>query len=255
MTNAVIIAQFPAQIVVSLALRMKALLHGNNSKDIASLLKSLGVEIVNSKPDVVITYGGDGTLISSERMYPGIPKLPIRDSRVCNKCLRHQDETILKKLVAGKLTLSEYKKLETTILYKQLFALNDFVIRNVLPIHAIRFLTSVTSEKLLIGDGIVLSTPFGSSGYFKSITGKTFEKDWGLAFNNTTQNSPPIFLKDKDSVTFKLIRGTATLSFDNNPDLFKIDEGSEIMFKLSDQKAKIFEAQSLRCLDCKITRG
>lgn len=231
---------------------MTVLLYGNHSKDLASLVKSLGIEIVESEPDVIITYGGDGTLISGERVYPGIPKLPLRDSKVCNKCQKHLDETVLKNLAAGKFRLVEYRKLETTFFYKTLFALNDFVIRNVLPIHAIRFHVSIHKNKLFIGDGVVISTPFGSTGYFKSITDKTFEKGWGLAFNNTTQNSSPVLLKDKDSVTFKLMRGTATLSFDNNPDLFKIDEGSEVTFKLSDQTAKVFEARSLRCPDCKI---
>jgi len=56
-------------------------------------------------------------------------------------------------------------------------------------------------------------------------------------------------------VTFKLIRGTATLSFDNNPDLLKVDEGSQITFKLSEEKAKIFELESLRCPKCIVTRG
>lgn len=236
---------------------MKAQLYGNHSKEIADLIQSLKVELVDSNPEVIITYGGDGTLLSAERTYPGIPKLPIRDSKICKKCLNHQDETVLKKLVAGKLSLKEYKKLETTIFYKTLFALNDFVIRNTLPIHTIRFqVTSETSHpELLIGDGIVLSTPFGSTGYFKSITGQTFEKGFGLAFNNTTEKLTPIFFKDKDIVTFKLVRGAATLSFDNNPDIFNIDEGSEVMFRLSNKTAKIFEAQSLRCPDCKVTRG
>lgn len=234
---------------------MKALLYGKNSKDIAALVKDQEIELVDSKPEVIITNGGDGTLLTSERAYPGIPKLPIRDSRVCNKCLNHQDETVLKNLVAGKLILREYKKLETTILYKTLLALNDFVIRNVLPMHAIRFLTSVTSETLLIGDGIVLSTPFGSTGYFKSITGDTFDKGFGLAFNNTTEKLQPVFFKDKESVTFKLVRGAATLSFDNNPDIFNIDEGSELTFKIFGQTAKIYEAESLRCPNCKVSRG
>lgn len=236
---------------------MKTQLYGNHSKEIADLIQSLKVELVDSNPEVIITYGGDGTLLSAERTYPGIPKLPIRDSKICKKCLNHQDEIVLKKLVAGKLKLSEYKKLETTILCKTLLALNDFVIRNTLPIHTIRFqVTSETSHpELLIGDGIVLSTPFGSTGYFKSITGQTFEKGFGLAFNNTTEKLTSIFFKDKDIVTFKLVRGAATLSFDNNPDIFNIDEGSEVMFRLSNKTAKIFEAQSLRCPDCKVTRG
>lgn len=251
---------------------MKLILHGKNTKDIEPLVKNLSFEIVNSSPDVVISYGGDGTLLASERLYPGIPKLPIRDSLVCKKCPDHDEKFLLQKLLTGKLRLKEYKKLETTFFYRTFTALNDFVIRNAAPMHAIRFQVtpSVSSlrkqgsiqNQLFIGDGIVLSTPFGSTGYFKSITGKTFEKSlpagrqgWGLAFNNTTEKEPPIFLKDKDTVIFKLVRGDATLSFDNNPDIFKVDEGSELQFKLSDQTAKIYEWESLRCPNCHITRG
>lgn len=233
---------------------MKLFLHGKNAKNIEPLVKDLGFEIVNSNPDIVISYGGDGTLLASERLYPGIPKLPIRDSLVCKKCPDHGEKVLLQNLLKDKLKLKEYKKLETTFFYQTLTALNDFVIRNAQPMHAIRFQATGT-KKLLIGDGIVLSTPFGSTGYFKSITGETFERDWGLAFNNITEKEPPIFLKDEETIIFKLIRGNATLSFDNNPDIFRIDEGSELQFKLSDQVAKIYELESLRCPNCKISRG
>lgn len=230
------------------------LLTGKNSKDIEDLVKSFGFEITALNPDAVISYGGDGTLLSSERTYPGIPKLPIRNSLVCKKCPDHKEEVLLKNLAEGRLKIKQYSKLETTIFYQKLLALNDFVIRNATPIHTIRFKTN-QEEKLLIGDGIVLSTPFGSTGYFKSITGKTFKSGFGIAFNNTTEKTAPSFFKDNDKVTFKLIRGTATLSFDNNPDLLKVDEGSQITFKLSEEKAKIFELESLRCPKCIVTRG
>lgn len=241
---------------------MKVLLTGKNAKNIADLVETFGFEITTSHPDVVISYGGDGTLLFSERLYPGIPKLPIRDSQICIKCPFHSEEDLLKQLSANALKLKEYKKLETTILYKTLTALNDFVVRNTTPIHAIRFnvnrhpepVSGSADDRLLIGDGIVLSAAFGSTGYFKSITGRSFETGFGLAFNNTTEKLSPVFLKEEDLITFKLMRGTATLSFDNNPDIFKVDEESELVFKLSDQAAKIYEAESLRCPNCKVTR-
>lgn len=258
---------------------MKILITGKNARGIAELVKSLalpagplrreasrqGFKIVTSDPDVIISYGGDGTLLASERKYPGVPKLPIRDSSTYKKCSDHKEEILLKGLLEKKLQIEEYKKLETTIFYQTLYALNDFVIRNAEPIHTIRFKVTAghperakrvegsINNQLLIGDGVVVSTPFGSTGYFKSVTGQTFEEGWGLAFNNTTEKIPPVFFKDEDIVTFKLVRGTATLSFDNNPDIFKLDEGSELIFKLSNQKAKIYEADSLRCPNCKVT--
>ncbi len=238
---------------------MKVLLTGKNAKNIEPLIKNLGLpagrqgfEIVTANPEAVISYGGDGTLLYSERTYPGVPKLPIRDSLICKKCPRHDENLLLQKLLQGKLNLKEYKKLETTILFKTFYALNDFVIRNRYPIHTIRF--QVTNN-LLLGDGIVISTPFGSTGYFNSITRQTFDKGFGVAFNNTTEKIAPLLLKDKDEITFKLVRGQATLSFDNNPDIFNIDEGSELTFKLSDKVARIYELNSLRCPNCRVKRG
>lgn len=240
--------------MVLLAL-MKVLLSGKNAKNIEELVKSLGLEIVTADPDIIISYGGDGTLLSSERYYPKIPKLPLRNSQFCNKCANHEDEVVLEKLLESSLKLKEYRKLETTLLYKNFYALNDFVIRNSVPTHTIRFKTSKTGDKLLVGDGIVISTSFGSTGYFKSITSQTFEKGFGVAFNNTTEKVNPLFLEDEDKITIQLIRGKATLSFDNSPDIFTIDEGSELIFKLSNQVAKIYEDTSLRCPNCKVIRS
>lgn len=240
---------------------MKVLLFGKNSENIKELVEKLGLEVITQNPEVILSFGGDGTLLSSERNYPSVPKLPIRDSLVCKKCSEHGEEVLLKKLLEGKLELKEYSKLETEIENQKLLALNDFVIRNKEPMHSIRFIVSFPQKresinnKLLIGDGIVVSTPFGSTGYFKSITGQSFEKGFGLAFNNTTEKLEPQFFTEKDEVNFKLVRGQAGLTSDNNPDIFPIAEGSEIIFELSHQKAKIYELESLRCPNCKVTRG
>lgn len=239
---------------------MKILISGKNFKELETLVKEAGFEIVKSGPDIVISFGGDGTLLTSERLFPGIPKLPLRNSLVCKKCPDHQDEVILKKLLTGKLKLKEYKKLETSLLYKKFYALNDFVIRNIKPIHTIRFkvVKNKIPSKLYIGDGLVLSTSFGSTGYFKSITGQSFEiykKEWGIVLNNTTQKVKAIYPKPNEEIGFKLIRGQATLSFDNSPEVFTIDEDSELNFKLSDKIATIYQPTSLRCPSCEVMRG
>lgn len=231
---------------------MRVLLYGRTAKTIEGLVKNLGLQLVSSNPEVVISYGGDGTLLSTERRFPHIPKLPIRSSTLYHKCPKHKDETMLKKLLEGKLHLKEYKKLVTTILYKNFYALNDFVIRNSDTTHSIRFKTSETDDKLLIGDGVVISTPLGSTAYFKSITQKSFKSGFGLAFNNITKKIPFILFRDNNQVIVSLIRGKATLSFDNSPDIFVLDEGSELIFSLSDQTAQIYEVESLRCSECKM---
>ncbi len=232
---------------------MKVQIVGKNTKDLEGLVKNLKIEVVEENPEVIISYGGDGTLLSAEREYQGVPKLPIRNKTVCKKCSEHEDEIVLKKLLAGTLELKEYRKLETNIEGQTLFALNDFVIKNSDTTHTIRF--KVNKGSLLIGDGIVVSTLFGSSGYFKSITRQTLNQGFGVAFNNTTEKVKPLNLGDEDLVTFNLVRGKATLSFDNSPDIFVIDEGSEVLFKLSDQIAKVYGDTSLRCPNCEVIRG
>ncbi len=238
---------------------MKALIVGHQTDQIIQLAHSLNLDIVEQNPDVVIAYGGDGTLISSEREYSGILKLPIRRDSVSQKCAEHQNEVVLRRLLDNKLKLVEYPKLKTSFFYKDFLALNDFVIRNSSPIHSIRFKIKGSHkhdlDQLYIGDGIVVATSFGSSGYFKSITNKTFSEGFAIAFNNTTERIDPIYLKTNDKVTFELIRGQATLSYDNNPDIFNLDEGSQISFTLSDQTAKIYSINNLRCPECIVKRG
>ncbi len=231
---------------------MKVLLYGRTSKNIEELVKNSGIQIAASAPDVIISYGGDGTLLSSERKYPGIPKLPIRDNTKYTKCERHREKLLLKLLSENKLRLKEYEKIETTIENQTIQALNDFVIRNKEAVHAIRF---EAQGKYLIGDGIVISTPLGSTGYYKSITQSTFSKGFRVAFNNTTEKVKPLVLGPADKVIFKLIRGHGGLTYDNSHYQYTIKEGTRIIFKQSSQKAKIYIAESLRCPDCELIRS
>lgn len=242
---------------------MKVLLHGNNSKKIIQLVQSLGFKIVDENPDLLISYGGDGTMLSAERKYPELPALPIRDSDFCRKCPKHEDKKLLTNLLAGRLKLTEYRKLHTKVYGKDLYALNDFVIRNTDAAHAIRFkVKHVAPSDLIIGDGIILATPFGSTGYFKSITGQTFTEGFALAFNNTTRKIDPVYIDQdeidtKDDFTyieFELIRGKTILTFDNSSESFSLSEGTKLKFNLSNKVAKIYMDSSLRCPDCKVIR-
>ncbi len=236
---------------------MRVLLYGKFAKDIEGLVKSSGFEIVQDNPDVIITYGGDGTLLSAERNHPGIPKLPIRNSKVCIKCPNHDEKTLLEKLKTGELQLEQHPKLEASFTGETVYAINDIVIRNKEAIHAIRFEIFnpklEINEKLIIGDGIVAATTFGSSAYFKSITRKTFDKGFALAFNNPTEPLEPIFFDEKDSFKFKLLRGLASLTYDNGHSISQVPEGDEVTFKISNKKAQIYKLDSLRCTDCKRT--
>lgn len=235
---------------------MKVYLYGKNAKDLLNLAKSLGMEVVSKNPEVVISYGGDGTLLSSERQYPQIPKLAIRDSKVCKKCSDHTQDQLLNALIKGQLKLQSFPKLEAKLEGRQFLALNDIVIRNTTPIHAIRFQIKLNGRllppEIVIGDGVVATTPFGSSGYYQSITKKTFLAGFALAYNNATVSLPPIFFGPQDSVSVVIIRGPANLSFDNEPNLTKLKRQDEVVIKASLKQALIYQPEILRCQKCQL---
>ena len=54
---------------------------GDEIEGIPPLVEESGLEVVTENPDLIMTYGGDGLLLGSEREWPGIPKLPLRNSR------------------------------------------------------------------------------------------------------------------------------------------------------------------------------
>src|SRR3990167_11444045 len=114
---------------------MKVLLFGQNAQNIKDLVEKSGLIIVDQSPDAVISYGGDGTLLSAERKYPGIPKLPIRDSKTCKKCPAHTTEALLKALAEGLLNFKYFPKLEAKTELADILAINDIVIRNITPMH------------------------------------------------------------------------------------------------------------------------
>ncbi len=244
---------------------MKIQLYGKNSEDIKKVATDLGFELVSNNPEVIISYGGDGTLLASENKYPKTPKLPIRDSKVCRKCSDHQTEHLLKMLLNNQIHLTTQPKLETIFIPKKsssqqgkLIALNDIVIRNKSAYHAIRFFVSKNgkhvTDYLLIGDGIVASTPFGSTGYYQSITKSTFEKNFRIVFNNTVTHIPPLEFNNQDIITIDIVRGPGEMTSDNNPETIELLEGDQAEIKVSDEIANIFSPETLRCTKCHINR-
>ncbi len=209
-----------------------------------------GFVFVEKSPDFVISYGGDGMFLISERLFPGVPKVLLRDSKICNKCHNLPTEDVLKLLAEGKFRIEESTKLtaelkKTSEVLKYECA-NDFVLRNKWPIHAIRFEVEINGKKLgdeFIGDGIVVSTSFGSGGYHHSITRKTFTKGIGLAFNNLTKETPHLVVEENSEIKIKLMRGDFMFVADNNPKIFEPEEGTEIIIKKSSSPAKLLWAE------------
>ncbi|MEQ9236590.1 MAG: hypothetical protein RIG66_21175 [Coleofasciculus sp. E2-BRE-01] len=148
-------------------------------QQVKSQVEKQGFKYSETFPDFIITVGGDGTYLEAERIKPGIPKLLVKDSLVCFKCHNEPLDEMLAMIQAEKSQFKEIIKLEAIHDKGRLLAVNDILLRNENPIHAIRFKVSLNQDEVdsnLIGDGVVVATPFGATGYYRSVTRSTFSQ-------------------------------------------------------------------------------
>lgn len=226
---------------------VKISIFGRSKGRIAELKKKLKTYqlTASENADIMISLGGDGTYLLAERRFPGLPKLLVRDRSVCYRCNKHsfhEIDTLLNRLKNNKFSISNHIKLEATANNRKLIGVNDMIIRNKKQNCALRFSLEVNNKikyKEVVGDGVVFSTPFGSTGYFYSITRKSFDKGIGIAFNNSVVGLKPIISNDNSRFQIRITRGSALVSADNNEKMILVKEGQSISIKKHKYKAKI----------------
>jgi len=208
------------------------------------------VKIVDENPDLIITHGGDGTLIGAERTYPGLPKLALRDCQSNPKCEQHSLANILQ----HSFTPQTIVKLEASDQHGHvLMGVNDIVLHNADPCSAIRYRIWIDGKPFLqqiVGDGVVVSTPFGSSAYYKSITGSTFNIGIGLAFNNSTEPMNHLVLAEHSVIEIMVTRGPGILFSDNTSERLTVKTGERIKISISKQNTTFYGIDIFRCQDC-----
>ena len=224
---------------------MKLAIFGKTLQSKAQLRKEVvrfGFLYDEKKRDVVISYGGDGTFLRSERAYPGVPKSLFRYSKICKKCHDLPIEHALELLRKRKYHVVENLTLDAIVGTRRFVAVNDVTIRNAEPTHALRFTITVDGKRLpheYIGDGVVVATPHGSSAYFHSITRKTFSSGIGVAFNNTTDEHAPLLLNQRKKIVVTITRGIAHVCVDNNADVLTVKKGTTIKIHAGKQKSNV----------------
>ena len=205
--------------------------------------KEKKIELTDNNPDIVIAFGGEGTFLYSEMIYSGIPKVLVYHSSKCRSCKNHNYRKIVKALVDGDFKIVEFIKIQASVNGKKLVGLNEISI-HYLPPLAIRFDAYINNKlisKECIGDGLVVSTPYGSSGYFYSITRKTFKKGLGMAFNNLVNNIKAKIVPDNSTVKVKIVRGPGVLCTDCNKEVIPLKTGDVVKIQKHSNYARILK--------------
>ncbi|MEM7825750.1 MAG: hypothetical protein QW412_02740 [Candidatus Aenigmatarchaeota archaeon] len=218
-----------------------------SKKPILNAIKKFGFEVNEKNPEMVVCYGGDGTILYAERIFPGVPKLVIKKPfSLCKKCEYKLGllEKILKKISEGTYEIKEEMKLETKVKNRKILALNEIQIHNKNPTRAIKFSVYVEGKKYenLIGDGAIVSTPYGSTAYYSSTGGKPFKKGIGVSFNNLHRRKIKSFVLPENSlVKIKVLRGPAWVIADNYEKFIELKDGDKIVVKAAKEKAKFID--------------
>jgi len=223
----------------------------------AAAVKRAGLAVVRRDPDVVLCHGGDGTLLRAEREWPGVPKVPVRVAGRARPCPDHDLDSVLARLVRGELARSSLPLLECAVGHLHLTAVNDVVLRNESPATAVRLRVRIDGQESgeITGDGLVCATPFGSSGYYRSITRETFERGLGLAWNNSIEPRAPQVVPPGQPVEVELLRGPAVLVHDNDPRTVFLREGQRFRVELGQQVAVVLGLDALGCQRCRRADG
>jgi len=235
----------------------RVLLTGAGAESLIPAMEQAGLEAVAepSRAQVAVTYGGDGSLLGADRDYPLIPKLAIRRNGEFNKCPRHQDEVVLRRLAAGELQVTRLPRLTAWLRGRSIQGINDIVFHNTKVTSGVRYRVRIDGEQYaeeIVGDGIVMATPFGSSAYYRSITKSVFRVGMGLAFNNSTEAVNHLVLKECSEVEILVTRGPGVLVADNMLECVHVEAGDAITIRMGTSSAEILELDTLLCRDCRI---
>lgn len=235
---------------------MKIKLAGKNLEDIRSLLPEYGLEECENDYELIICHGGDGTLLGAEREFPGVMKLPIRDSATAMTCSGHPLRKRLEDLTAGRLSVTVLPKLAAECGDTKITGINDIFLHNKICCGALRYQVRINGElyaKEIFGDGVGMATVHGSTAYYRSITRSVFRTGVGLAFSNSTVEISHLVLPEDSVVEVTIVRGPGQLIADNSP-VTEIPENVPVKIWLSEEKAQVCGLEEFMCQECRKLR-
>lgn len=226
---------------------MKVVVVGHARKIIEDVLPEFDLKLDKENPDVVISFGGDGSALYGERVYPGVPRVMIKNSKYCVKCKEENFSKVLRAIKEKKYKIKEEIKVEIIVNYdknKKLIGLNEVGIHHKIPTKALRLRIRVNGkiiEDEHISDGLIVATPYGSTAYFYSICRKKFSKGLGMAYKNPNRGKNCVIVDENSKIEVEVLRGFGLVAADNNEMMFEVMAGDKILIKKSEEKARIIE--------------
>ena len=183
-----------------------------------SLIKRVPNCDFTSKIDLIIVFGGDGTLLSSTRKYLefNIPLLGINMGRVgflTDINTQNFDSVIQDILINNNYEIEERNLVSASFLDKIVYGLNEIVIHSGGYTQLMRYRLNVNNKVVYEqrSDGLIIATPTGSTAYALSAGGPIIHPSvdvWTiLPMLPQSMSSRPFVISSKEKVDIQLLKG------------------------------------------------
>lgn len=214
------------------------------AKELENKLHASGVELTDdtNDADLIICVGGDGTLLNlmQNHEFPTVPVAGINTGHLgfFQEIAPEKTDEFIKKFLEGDLKVQPYNIAKADIIFEDgseiaYRALNEFVIKGqgTHPVHLNISINESFIERFS-GDGIIVSTPAGSTAYNYSLGGALVDPRLNLLqvapmapMNNTAYRSliSSILLPANDSLKIEPCdeqSSTLSILFDGKDETF-----------------------------------
>lgn len=204
--------------------------------------------------DYIISLGGDGTFLNTARIVgdKNIPIAGINLGRLgfFSEVSPDETEDFLLKLVKGKFRITEEVIIRSVSENgKVLYSMNDIVIDKNDSIRMLELETYYNNEKVvrIISDGIIISTPAGSTGYSLSCNGPIVNPDSSVfiitPISPHTLNVRPIIVPDNGLIKIRILKESKIRITSDGQQSYKINSPTEVLVQKADYKIKIIKKQ------------
>jgi len=186
---------------------------------------------------LIVSIGGDGTLLwtAQQAAAAHIPVLGINAGRLgfLTQVQLGEEGRALDRWAAGDFTLQRRALLEARAGDRVFHALNDAVVHKGLEISLIRIEVSVDGQPAgrFDADGVIVSTPTGSTGYGLSLGGPILHPDVRalvyMPLNPHSLFNRPIVLPERSRIGIRLPKDAAILTCDGQQNA-QLQPGAEV---------------------------
>lgn len=200
--------------------------------------------------DMLVVFGGDGTVLQAFKLLNGCD-VPIIGVNAGNLGFLTEVDICEMKILADAIKLQKYyvesrHTLAVTYGDKTFYAVNDCALSRGNGTHTIRVELRIDGEfaDKVSGDGMLVSTPTGSTAYALSCGGPILNPDVEafvvIAICPHTLHSRPMVISDRSEVELIAdnVSGGLALSIDGNAELIEGRGEVKITVKTSERKIK-----------------